>query len=654
MEIYQPAEDSFFFADFLKIYLSENAVSSYLDMGTGSGILAKTAEKFLDNKKILGADINSEAVSELKKCGFSAIESNLFENVDGFFDLITFNAPYLPLDSREPVSSRIATTGGKDGDEVSLRFLEQAVRYLSSGGKIFLLISSLTPRDKINRFNPKVVARKEMFMEELLILEFDKLIKEDDVGGSMVEHEKRGEETWEIPKTGGMNVPVGVFASENLMEKIKEDSTLKQAVNMASMRGVRGVAVCPDAHQGYGACIGGVAVFDLEEGVVSPGEIGYDINCSIRLLKTNLREKDLDGKETSLLRGLRGVIHSGLGAKGNLLLDEKELNEVLIGGAQWAVSKNYGVADDWKFTEDEGKMSGANPAKVSQRAKGRGMKQLGTLGAGNHFLDVLIVDDIFDDKIAKVFGLERGQVVILIHCGSRGLGHQVASDYIREMEEEYGDLTPNRELVGAPIKSDLGRSYLSAMASAANFAFANKQVITHLVREEMKRHFPEFKAEVVYDICHNIAKIEEHVIDEKREDVLVVRKGATRSFGAGRKEIVEKYRKVGQPVLLPGSMGASSYVLVGTKKAEELSWGSCAHGAGRAMSRGEVRNKIGFLEAVEEMKRRGIFVEAGSKKMMVEESPTSYKDIEEVARVCDKIGLAKKVAKLRPKLVLIG
>jgi len=467
----------------------------------------------------------------------------------------------------------------------------------------------------------------------------------------MVEFKKINDIMWKVEKVGKMKVPIIFFASENLLEKIKQDATVKQAMNMASLPGVlKNIVVCPDAHQGYGACIGGVSAFDLEAGVISPGEVGYDINCSVRLLKTNLKASDLVGKEKELAHSLFRSVPSGVGRGGDLKFDDKELDEVLVGGAQWAVAKGYGVNDDWKHIEEEGKMVGANPKDVSGRARGRGRGQLGSLGAGNHFLDVLVVDEVFDKKVAKIFGLELGQVVILIHCGSRGLGHQVASDYIKLMDDKYGHPEFDRELVNAPIKSELGEKYLSAMACAANFAFANKQIITHFIRENMKNYFSDFKADVVYDICHNIAKFEKH--DGK--DTLVMRKGATRSFGPGREEVPLDYREVGQPVLIPGSMGTPSYVLVGTKEAEELSFSSTAHGAGRVRSRTEAKKKMTFEEAKADMEKRGVFVEFGGQKGMVEESPNSYKNIDEVVGVSDEAGIGKKVVKLVPKLVIIG
>ncbi len=465
---------------------------------------------------------------------------------------------------------------------------------------------------------------------------------------------KISETEYELPKVGKMNVPGRLFLSEELLKDVEENS-LKQVANVAMLPGILKCSIgLSDMHLGYGFPIGGVAAFDVETGIISPGGVGYDINCSVRLLKTNLKIGDLKGREREIAHSLFRAVPSGVGRGGKLSLNNKELGEVLIKGAQWAVEKGYGGKEDCLHIEENGKMKNANPSSVSQRAKSRGMPQLGSLGAGNHFLDILTVDEIFDEGVAKVFGLKKGQVVIMIHCGSRGLGHQVASDYIKLMEEEYGYPDFDRELVNAPIKSELGQKYLSAMACAANFAFANKQLITHWIRENMKHYFPNFKAEVVYDICHNIAKFEKHVIDGKEKEVLVMRKGATRSFGPGREEISEDYRGVGQPVLIPGSMGTASYVLCGTKKAEEISFGSTAHGAGRVKSRTQAHKDMTFDEAKKDMEQRGVFVEFGGKKGLVEESPFSYKNIEEVVRVSHEAGIGKRVAKLKPVLVVIG
>jgi len=467
---------------------------------------------------------------------------------------------------------------------------------------------------------------------------------------------KINENEWEIPCEGKMNVPGRIFASDSLMKDIEKDKTLEQVKNVACLPGIINASIAlPDAHQGYGFSIGGVAAFDIEKGVISPGGVGYDINCSVRLLKTNLTLKDIEkaGKK-EVLHSLFRSIPSGVGSGDKLKVSKEVLNEVLINGAQWAVENGYGIKQDYLHTEENGKLPNANPKDVSVRAKARGMPQLGSLGAGNHFLEIQIVDEIFDKEIAKVFGLAKGQICIMVHCGSRGLGHQVASDYIGLMEKEYGWPEYDRELVNAPIKSELGKKYLSAMACAANFAFANKQLITHWIREDLKHYFPEIKIEVVYDICHNIAKFEKHLIDGKEKEVLIMRKGATRSFGPNRKEVPQDYRKYGQPVLIPGSMGTASYVLVGTKKAEEISFGSTAHGAGRVESRTKARKEITAESVRKQLEQKGIELEAGSFKGIVEEAPEAYKDIDEVVRVSNKTGIGKLVLKLRPIAVMKG
>ncbi|MFA5258981.1 MAG: RtcB family protein [Candidatus Pacearchaeota archaeon] len=467
---------------------------------------------------------------------------------------------------------------------------------------------------------------------------------------------KINENEWEIPGEGKMNVPGRIFASESLIKDIKKDKTLEQIKNVACLPGILNASIAlPDSHRGYGFPIGGVAAFDVDKGVISPGGVGYDINCSVRLLKTNLTLKDIEkaGKK-EVLHSLFRSIPSGVGRGDRLKVSKEVLNEVLINGAQWAVENGYGIKQDYLHTEENGKLPNADPKNVSDRAKARGMPQLGSLGAGNHFLEIQIVDEIFDKEIAKAFGLSKGQICIMVHCGSRGLGHQVASDYIGLMEKKYGWPEYDRELVNAPIKSELGKKYLSAMACAANFAFANKQLITHWIREDLMYYFPEIKIEVVYDICHNIAKFEKHLIDGKEKEVLVMRKGATRSFGPNRKEVPEDYRKYGQPVLIPGSMGTASYVLVGTKKAEEISFGSTAHGAGRVESRTKARKEITAESVKKQLERKGVELEAGSFKGIVEEAPEVYKDIDEVVKVSHETGIGKLVAKLRPIAVMKG
>jgi len=461
---------------------------------------------------------------------------------------------------------------------------------------------------------------------------------------------------YEIPKEGGMQVPGIVYASDKLIESIKKDKTFEQVKNVAHLPGILKASIAlADAHQGYGFPIGGVAAFDLEKGVISPGGVGYDINCSVRLLRTNLTKKDILKKQKEILQGIDRKIPSGVGRGSKFQITKSEFKKILEGGAQYLVKKGYGIKEDYLYTEEEGCMKGADASKVSDTAIKRGIGQLGTLGAGNHFLDILFVDEVFDDKIAKAFGLKKDQAVILIHCGSRGLGHQIASDYIKKMEQEYGfENLPDRELINAPIKSALGKDYYSAMCVAVNFAFANKQLITHWIREEMKHFFPKVKIDVVYDVCHNIAKFEKHIVDGKNKEVCVHRKGATRSFGPGRKEVPKAYRKIGQPVLIPGTMGTASYVLVGTKKSEERTFGSCVHGAGRVMSRSGALKEFRGEETKKELNKKGIEVKSGGWKSLSEESPGVYKDIEEVVDVVHDLGISKKVARLKPLVVVIG
>ncbi|MCX6750293.1 MAG: RtcB family protein, partial [Candidatus Pacearchaeota archaeon] len=362
------------------------------------------------------------------------------------------------------------------------------------------------------------------------------------------------------------------------------------------------------------------------------------------------------GKEEQISAQLFRDIPSGVGESGRIRLSKEELNEVLKEGAQWAVKKGYGKKEDYLNTEESGKMKEANPDYVSDRAKQRGMPQVGSLGAGNHFLEIQEVDEIYDKEIAKRFGItEKGQITIMVHCGSRGLGHQVASDYIKAMEEAYGfENLPDRELINAPIKSELGKKYFGAMAAAVNFSFANKQLITHWIRESMKRIFPNFNADVVYEVCHNIAKFEKHLVDGEEKEVLIVRKGATRSFGPGRKELPKDYKDIGQPVLIPGSMGTASYVLIGTKKAEELTWGSTCHGAGRVMSRHEALRFQKGKDVKDKLKLKGIEVKSGSWEGLAEEAPESYKDVNEVVRVSHELGIGKLVVKVKPLIVIKG
>jgi tRNA-splicing ligase RtcB len=466
---------------------------------------------------------------------------------------------------------------------------------------------------------------------------------------------KISKNTYELPKTSKMMVPGRIFISDKMV--IEEDA-LKQVANVAHLPGIIKYSIgLPDMHVGYGFPIGGVAAFDLKKGIISPGGVGYDINCSVRLLKTNLKKTDVMKRQKEIADALYDKIPSGVGRGGKFNISKSELMKLLEGGAEYMVEKGFGVKEDYLHTEEEGKMKEADASKISDRAIKRGIGQLGTLGAGNHFLEVQYVDEIFDESAAKKIGISRGQIMIMIHCGSRGLGHQIASDYIQLMEEEYPDeikRLPDRELINAPIKSRLGKDYYGAMCAAANFAFANKQLMTHWLREEFKRFFPKSKIDVVYDVCHNIAKMEEHLIDGKKQIVCVHRKGATRAFAKGRKEIPKVYRNLGQPVIIPGSMGTSSYLLVGDKKSEELTFGSTVHGAGRVSSRSFALKTLKGEEIKKQLNRLGIEIMAGSMKSLAEEAPEVYKDIEEVVDVVNNLGISKKVARLKPLVVVKG
>lgn len=461
---------------------------------------------------------------------------------------------------------------------------------------------------------------------------------------------------YEISKCGKMLVPAKIFVNEELVKSIEKDKTLKQIKNVAMLPGIiKNALAMPDAHEGYGFPIGGVAAFDLKKGIISPGGVGYDINCGVRILSTDISSEIFEKKKKEILEEIKNTIPSGLGKGNENKISDEELNQVLIKGARWAVEKGFGEKEDLENCEENGEIKNANPEEISQRAKARGKPQLGTLGSGNHFLEILKVDEIFDNRIAKIFGLENDKIVIMIHCGSRGLGHQVASDYIQLMEKEFGIKNlPDRELVNAPINSELGKKYFSAMNCAINFAFANRQIIMHKIRKIIKRNFPKSKTELLYDVCHNIAKIEEHIIDNKKKEVCIHRKGATRAFGPGRKEIPKKYRDFGQPVIIPGSMGTASYVLIGTKKAEEISFGSTAHGAGRLLSRSKAIRELDGEKIKIKLSEKGITVEAGSMKALSEEAPEAYKDVEEVIKVSDELGIAKKIARLIPIGVIKG
>lgn len=463
---------------------------------------------------------------------------------------------------------------------------------------------------------------------------------------------------WEIQKSGEMKVPARIYASDKLIELTRRDQTLQQARNVACLPGIQRMSyVMPDAHQGYGFPIGGVAAFDLEEGIISPGGVGYDINCGVRLLRTDYRESDITAKRKELLAEIFKEVPAGVGKGGVTKLSRSVLKEILVKGAEWAVEQGYGSAEDLERTEERGRMKDASWEFISDRAMERGIPQLGTLGAGNHFLEIQKVDEIYDSEVAKVFGIEeKGQVLVMIHCGSRGLGHQIATDFIELMEHKFGYKNlPDRELINAPFKSDLGQQYYRSMCAAVNYAFANRQMIAHWVRDVFARVMGSAKGmRQIYDVCHNVAKVEKHTVNGKEKLLCVHRKGATRSFGPGRLEIPEVYRAVGQPVLIPGSMGTASYILVGTKEAEELSFSSTAHGAGRVMSRNEALRRFRGEQIRDELARKGVELKATSWKGVAEEASAAYKDVDEVVRVSHETKLGKLVARVVPIGVMKG
>jgi tRNA-splicing ligase RtcB len=457
----------------------------------------------------------------------------------------------------------------------------------------------------------------------------------------------------------GMRTDVLVFASPELIEQIRRDLSLRQAVNVATLPGIVGPSLAmPDIHQGYGFPIGGVAATDWEEGVVSPGGVGFDINCGVRLVTTNLEKEEVRSKIRELVNQAFRDIPCGTGGKGRIELREKELDEVLIKGARWMLEKGFAEERDIECAEEGGRLEGADPAHVSTRAKERGRPQLGTIGSGNHFLEIQYVEQVHHPEAARAMNLHEGQVVVLIHCGSRGLGHQVCTDFLAEMGsamKRYGISLPDRQLACVPIQSEEGQAYLAAMRASANFAWANRQAILHFLRDSFRRVFGNHvRLTTLYDVCHNIAKRERHEVDGKKRDVLVHRKGATRAFPPGHREIPAVYRHVGQPVLIPGSMGTASWILVGAEGAMKETFGSVCHGAGRLMSRTAAKKGRTAKQVEKELEGRGVIVRSETKDGILEEIPEAYKDVDEVIEVVHKAGLAHKVARLRPMGVIKG
>jgi len=483
----------------------------------------------------------------------------------------------------------------------------------------------------------------------------------EDVAIEKSQLKKLDDYRWLVPRgtKDGMRADALIYADARLLDAIVKDLSVEQAMNVAFLPGIVGRSLAmPDIHQGYGFPIGGVAATDMRTGVVSPGGVGFDINCGVRLLGSTLEKDEVVPRLRELVNQLFRDVPSGTGSKGFVDCSFPDLDQALERGAAWAVERGLGEADDVVFCEESGAMDGADAGKVSDRAKQRGRTQIGTLGSGNHFLEVQYVQKVFEPEVAERFGLRENQVVVLIHCGSRGLGHQVCTDYLKTMNDamrRYQIELPDRQLACVPIHSPEGRSYLAAMAASANYAWANRQAITHFTRKSFRKIFGEgTELRVVYDVAHNIAKQERHRVKEEQREVLVHRKGATRSFPAGSPFIPGAYQTVGQPVLIPGSMGTASYVLVGTEKAMEETFGTVCHGAGRAMSRTAAKKGRDARTETKKLEEQGIILRSETRDGILEEIPEAYKDIDAVVDVVHNAGLARKVARLRPIGVIKG
>ena len=468
--------------------------------------------------------------------------------------------------------------------------------------------------------------------------------------------ERQDEFRWIIPAVGGMRVPGMIYADERMMNAMGADESPKQVANVAHLPGIVGHSLAmPDIHWGYGFPIGGVAAFDMDDGIISPGGVGYDINCGVRLMATNLQIREIRDRVRELVIALFRNIPAGVGSASTLKLSVDEEKKVLRQGAAWAVSRGYGSESDLAATEDGGAMPGADPSCVSERALERGRQQLGTLGSGNHFLEIEVVEEIFDRNVASAFGLHgEGQVAVAIHTGSRGFGYQVCDDYLARMvkhSSRLGFSLPDRQLACAYLSSDEGKEYMAAMACAANYAWANRQMLMHWTAQTLEKTLQRSPRDIgmrlVYDVCHNIAKIEDFIIDGRKRRLCVHRKGATRALPPGHPALPDMYRRVGQPVLIPGDMGTGSYVLVGTDRALEETFGSTCHGAGRVMSRGKALKASRNRSIAAEMADRGVIVMAAGKKTLSEEMPEAYKDIDGVVNVVHRAGLSTKVARLR-------
>lgn len=477
----------------------------------------------------------------------------------------------------------------------------------------------------------------------------------------MAKLEKIDDYRWRLPREGGMNCPAVIYADAELITALERDGTLNQLRGVASLPGIECPALAmPDAHQGYGFPIGGVGAFDPQVGIISPGGVGYDINCGVRLLRSKLMVDELEeGRITALADALAASVPAGVGVGGSDQLPDSELNRILVQGAAWAVKRGLGTEADLEFCEAGGALPGADPAAVSPRALHRGRSQAGSLGAGNHFIELARVEEIYDQQVNEAFGLSRGMLVLWVHSGSRGLGHQVCDDYLKRLAKDKDALRPpDRQLIAAPPTSPVGRDYMAAMAAAANFAFNNRQMLSEACRQVMCRVLglgpSALGMGLVYDVAHNVAKRERHMVNGREKELIVHRKGATRALGPGHAELPARYRAVGQPVLLPGDMGTASYVLVGTARAMADTFASAAHGAGRAMSRTQAKKAARGRDLRAELAARRVTVRAASGKTLAEEMPEAYKDVDRVVNVIHGAGIATLVAKTRPLAVVKG
>ncbi len=469
---------------------------------------------------------------------------------------------------------------------------------------------------------------------------------------------------WDLPKTGEMNVPGRVYGDEDIVEHLLEDvrqgkkwNALKQIKNVACLPGIQKYSLAmSDVHPGYGFPIGGVGAFDMEEGVISVAGVGFDINCGVRTMKTQVTRKDIENVKKELADALFNTVPAGLGSEGDFKLNMGEINQVLVGGAEYVIKRGYGFETDLEYIEERGRVEGADPDVVSDKAKRRQFKQVGTLGSGNHYVEVQYIDKIFDEDAAKAYGLFENQILVSIHCGSRALGHQIGTDYLKKLEaasKKYNIPIREKELVAAPIQSPEGEEYLSAVNAGINCAFANRQVISHLVRKAFKQVGVD-EVETFYEIGHNNVKKEVHDVDGRKKELMVHRKGSTRAFGPGRKEVPQAYRKIGQPVLVGGTMGTASYILHGTETGMQETWGSSVHGAGRSMSRNQAKRQWRGREVIKRLEQKGIIIKGHSLKGVAEEAPGAYKEADKVVNVMHNSDIAKKVVRVRPLISIKG